>query len=111
MSSLEFVDDVPAACREVARVLKPHGSFIVITPGHSAAIDFGLTLLTGESARKDYGGARESLMDAIQERFQVVEMRSFPAMATPASRLYKAFQLSPRIVSFMSTPSLPFQRV
>ena len=98
MSSLEFVDDVPAACREIARVLKPHCSFIVITPGESAAIDLGLTLLTGESARKDYGGARESLTAAIEEHFQVVETRSFPSMASHALRLYRAFQLSPRTV-------------
>lgn len=95
VSSLEFVDDVSAACREVARVLKPHGSFIVITPGHSTAIDLGLTLLTGESARKDYGGARESLMGGIEQHFRVVQALSFPSMASEASRLYRAFQLQP----------------
>ena len=99
VSSLEFVEDVPAACREVARVLKPHSSFIVITPGHSAAIDLGLTLLTGASAREDYGDARESLMGAIREHFQVVQTRSFPAMASDTSRLYRAFQLIPHPVN------------
>ena len=54
ISTLEFVDDVDAACVEIARVLKPTGIFIVITPGFSRFVDIGLRVLTGKSANKDY---------------------------------------------------------
>jgi SAM-dependent methyltransferase len=100
VSSLEFVGDVLAGCGEIARVLKPDGSLVVITPGRSRVVDLGLRLLTGESAKKDYGEKRESLMGAVEERFQVMEERLFPSIAGRVFCLYAALRLRPRAVDF-----------
>jgi ubiquinone/menaquinone biosynthesis C-methylase UbiE len=58
VSSLEFVPDAAAAAREVRRVLKPGGCLVLVTPGHSPLVDWGLRVLTGESAKQDYAGRR-----------------------------------------------------
>jgi len=96
VSSLEFVPSVPAACREIARVLKSDGSLIVITPGHSPVVDFGLKVLTGESAKKDYGEKRESLMDVVEDHFEVAEKHVFPPVVGLGVCLYTALRLRPR---------------
>jgi ubiquinone/menaquinone biosynthesis C-methylase UbiE len=95
VSSLEFVADVSAACREIARVLKRNGSLILVTPGHSPLVDLGLRLLTGESAKKDYGERRQSLMTLVAEHFCVKESRLFPPVAGHVVCLYKGFRLQP----------------
>jgi len=95
VSSLEFVADVSAACREIARVLKPSGSLILVTPGHSPVVDLGLRLLTGESAKKDYGERRQSLMTLVAEHFRVKERCLFPPVAGHMVCLYKGFRLQP----------------
>jgi ubiquinone/menaquinone biosynthesis C-methylase UbiE len=95
VSSLEFVADVSAACREIARVLKPNGSLILVTPGHSPVVDLGLRLLTGESAKKDYGKRRQSLMTLVAEHFRVKERRLFPPVAGPVVCLYRGFRMQP----------------
>ena len=96
VSSLEFVPSVPAACKEIVRVLKPNGSLVVITPGHSPVVDFGLKVLTGESAKKDYGEKRESLLDVVEEHFLVMEKRLFPPLLGRVVCLYTALRLKPR---------------
>ena len=95
VSSLEFVADVSAACREIARVIKPNGSLILVTPGHSPVVDMGLRLLTGESAKKDYGERRQSLMTLVAEHFRVRDRRLFPPVAGHVVCLYKGFRLQP----------------
>ncbi len=106
VSSLEFVDGVLAACGEIARVLKPNGSLVLITPGHSLVVDLGLRLLTGESAKHDYGKKRESLMGAVEKRFQVMEERLFPPIAGRVVCLYRALRLRPRMVDFANKPAV-----
>ncbi len=112
VSTLEFVPNVLAACREIARVLKPNGSLVVITPGFSPLVDFGLKLLTGESAKNDYGEKRESLMGALEEQFEVREKRLFPPVAGPVVCLYRALRLRLRdcrcpIPGRRQTPTVP----
>jgi len=95
VSSLEFVQNVPAACSEIARVLKRNGSLIVITPGHSFVADLALRILTGESAKRDFGNRRQSLMRQVQQCFRVSERRLFPTMAAHMICLYKGYRLQP----------------
>jgi ubiquinone/menaquinone biosynthesis C-methylase UbiE len=95
VSSLEFVLDVRAASREIARVLKTNGSLILITPGHSPVADLALRIITGESAKKDYGARRQSLMQPILQQFRVSQRRLFPSMAGRAFCLYRAYRLTP----------------
>jgi ubiquinone/menaquinone biosynthesis C-methylase UbiE len=92
VSSLEFVEDINRAGRQMARVLRPDGNLVMVTPGHSPLLDAGLRVLTGESAERDYGGRREALMPALFRYFRIDRTRSFP-IATSSKGIYTAFRL------------------
>ncbi len=94
VSSLEFVSDLPQCCREIRRVLKPGGAFVVITPGHSALVDFGLRVLTGKSARKDFGDSREAIVPTLSKYFSLESKRLVPPFSAGLGTLYYALQLS-----------------
>ena len=93
VSALEFIDDLAAACREVRRVLRTDGSFIVVTPNQSPVVDLGLKVLTGESARRDYGDRRLRVLTTLRQHFEVKEARYFPPLAGSWFRLYTALKL------------------
>ena len=59
VSAMEVVTDLEAACGEIRRVLTPEGVVVVVTPGTSALVDLGLKILTGKSAKDDFGNRRE----------------------------------------------------
>lgn len=82
----------------------------MITPGHSTIVDLGLKLLTGESAQKNYGQKRESLMDAVEEQFQVKDKRLFPPMGGRVVCLYTGLRLRPRAVALSKTSLSQFLR-
>lgn len=90
VSSLEFIDDLDGACREIRRVLDPCGHLVVVTPSPSAVADLGLRILTGESAKEDFGDRRSGLVDVLREWFDVEERRVAPW-------LYTALRLRPPI--------------
>lgn len=94
VSALEFVNDLKAACSEIKRVLKKNGGLFVVTPGHSKLLDLGLKVLTGKSAREDYGDKRERTIPILNENFQVKKQSYFPRLNFGV-RLYTALQLSP----------------
>jgi SAM-dependent methyltransferase len=96
VSALEFIDDLDAACAEIARVLTPDGVFIVVTPGRSAIADSGLRLLTGKRARADFGDRRERVLPTLRTRFAVERQLTVPRFGGPALRLYTALRLRPR---------------
>jgi ubiquinone/menaquinone biosynthesis C-methylase UbiE len=93
VSTLEFVDDVAAACREVRRVLRPGGTFVVVTPGQSWLVDFGLKMLTGKSAHDDFGERRQRVVPALRKHFRLRQRRTAPPFATFLLHLYTGFQL------------------
>lgn len=92
VSSLEFVPGIGLAVREIARVLSPKGKLILVKPGHSKMLDFGLHVLTGESARDDYGERRQALLPTLLSRFVVDRKRSFPPLAGSMA-MYQALAL------------------
>jgi ubiquinone/menaquinone biosynthesis C-methylase UbiE len=94
VSALEFVEDLDAACMEMKRVLRPNGSLIVITPGHSPLVDFGLRVLTGESAENDYGRRREALMPTLLRHFSVQKQLAVPAHGKSVIHLYTGLKLA-----------------
>jgi ubiquinone/menaquinone biosynthesis C-methylase UbiE len=96
VSSLEFVPDVSAACREVARVLAPGGRFVVVTPGFSPVVDLGLRVLTGERAKADYADRREKLLPTLLSHFDATARRTFPPLLGRLVRLYTALELAPK---------------
>ncbi len=96
VSAIEFVDDLRATCREVGRILRPTGFFVMVTPGDSRLLDLGLKLATGESAKRDYGDRRAQVVPTVLEYFRLVEAKRFPRWAPRGLQLYRALKLAPR---------------
>lgn len=92
MSCMEFVADLDQVCREVRRVMRPEGSFIVLTPAASPIVDFGLLVLTGNNARKDFGNRREQVLPALKRCFHIAEQIRYPKVMRPV--MYRAFKLT-----------------
>jgi ubiquinone/menaquinone biosynthesis C-methylase UbiE len=97
VSALEFVSDTAAACREIKRVLRPEGTLVVVTPGHSPLVDFGLKILTGKSAKRDYDDRREKLMPTLLHHFAVERQLTSPAVGNSLVKLYTALRLRARV--------------
>lgn len=93
ISAVEFIPDLPAACREMRRVLRPGGCVVVVTPGNSPLVDFGLKLLSGNSAKKDYGDRRAAVLPTLHEHFDVEQRLSFPPLISGLVCLYTAVRL------------------
>lgn len=93
LSSLEFIDDLDAACREVVRILRPNGSAVVVTPARSAVLDAGLRLLTGERAEDTFHGRREHVIPTLERWFVVERRLTFPVRPFP---VYTALRCRPR---------------
>ena len=96
ISVIEFVPDLAAACREIARVLRPDGHFILVTPAKSLVSDVGLKLLTGNSADDAYGTKREAVLPTLLDTFTLLKNRPFPPLGGGFVRLYNALKLQPR---------------
>ncbi|MBE7560138.1 class I SAM-dependent methyltransferase [bacterium] len=88
VSVLEFIDELDRACGEVARVLKPEGVLIVVAPGQSPILDLGLKLLTGQSAKQDFGDRRRKEAAALERHFETVQRKTFPAIPLPGLCIY-----------------------
>ncbi len=86
ISTLEFIDDLDAACDEIDRVLTEGGCFLVVTPTNSPIADAGLKLLTGNSAHEDFRDRRLNLISTLKKHFCVGEERYFPSLS--ALKLY-----------------------
>lgn len=93
VSALEFVSDLDTVCLEVKRILKSTGSFLVITPGHSPLLDFGLKILTGKSAKEDFADRRELILPTLDKYFKVKKELAFPLYGSSFIKLYTALEL------------------
>ncbi len=93
ISVLEFVDDLDAACRELRRVTAPGGRVVVVTPGHSAVLDLGLRLLTGERAEETFQGRRQQIQPTLARHFLLARRIAMPPLSPPLARLYTALLL------------------
>lgn len=95
ISSIEFINNLEAACKEIKRVLKSEGVFIVIIPGQSKILDLGLKILTGESAENDYEGRREKVLPTLLKYFTIKQSLYFPEFGFPI-KLYTGLKLIPK---------------
>lgn len=98
VSSLEFIDDLPRACREIRRVLKPGGMLAVVTPGQSKLLDLALQVLTGASPRDDFGNRRKGIIPTLLEHFDLRRRVDRPRVLHRLIRLYTAMELTARNV-------------
>lgn len=94
VSALEFVADLDAVCREVKRLLRPGGRFLVVTPGRSPLLDLGLKIMTGESAKKDFADRREFIRPTLDRHFAIRRELTFPRYGARLLRLYTALELT-----------------
>jgi ubiquinone/menaquinone biosynthesis C-methylase UbiE len=93
VSAVEFIPDLPAACREMRRVLRPGGCVVVVTPGRSPLVDCGLKVFTGKSAQADYGDRRAAVLPTLLEHFEPDERLTFPPLVSRLVCLYTAVRL------------------
>jgi ubiquinone/menaquinone biosynthesis C-methylase UbiE len=96
VSALEFVADLDKACVEIQRVLKKGGSLIVVTPGHTPLVDFGLKVLTGKSAKTDFGDRRQSLIQTLLSHFVIEQRLTVPSVGSSMVHLYTGLKLRAR---------------
>lgn len=96
VSALEFVSDLNAVCEEVKRTLKPEGRLMVVTPGQSPILDFGLKILTGKSAKEDFGNRREIILPTLKKHFNIVKELTYPENGAALIKLYTALELVPK---------------
>ncbi len=93
VSAIEFIDNIENACHEIKRVLKKDGYLIVITPGYSKFIDFGVKILTGKKAEDDYNNRRATVIPILLQNFELIEIKSFPFLTRSFLKLYTALKL------------------
>lgn len=91
VSTFEFVADAPRAAREIARVLRPGGIAIVVTPCDHPLLDLALRLATGESAAADFGDRRRAIVPALANALVIERSAWFPT-AWPLP-VYRALRL------------------
>ena len=103
VSSLEFVSDLDAVCLEMRRTLSPGGSVLIVTPGQSPILDFGLKLLTGKSAKIDFRDSREKIIPTLKKYFDVKQNATFPKFKSSPIKLYTALELVPKTTAVNST--------
>ncbi len=101
VSALEFVDDLDRVCEEVKRILQPSGCFLVITPGQSPMLDFGLKLLTGKSAKTDFADRRGLILPTLFRYFDVKTQMTFPKFGSRLIKFYTALALQPKQAKFL----------
>lgn len=96
VSTLEFVPDVPAAVRELARVTRPGGHLVVVTPGQSKLLDLGLRLLTRERAEDTFEGRRRYVEPAVRAAARMIDAFALPPGAGRLLPLYRVLVATPR---------------
>jgi ubiquinone/menaquinone biosynthesis C-methylase UbiE len=94
VSTFEFVSDAGVAIDEIARVLRPGGCAIVVTPGASPLLDLALRIATGEDAKRDFGGRREAVVSTLTAHMKLDRMACFPFSA--GVTVYRALRLVKR---------------
>jgi ubiquinone/menaquinone biosynthesis C-methylase UbiE len=94
VSTFEFVTDARVAINELARVLAPDGSVIIVTPGQSPILDLALRLFTGESAEQDFGDRRKLVVPTVTREMRHERSAYFPARYPIP--VYRALRLTKR---------------
>ncbi len=67
---------------------------MIVTPGRSPVVDFGLKLLSGNSAKTDYGDRRAAVLPTLLEHFDLDSRLSFPPLVSRLVCLYTAVRLT-----------------
>jgi SAM-dependent methyltransferase len=92
VSTLEFVSDIARAAKEIARVVRPTGAAIVVTPGDHPLLDFALWVSTRQNAKRDFGDRRARLIPALLREMRLDKRISFPFAFPSFPTLYFALR-------------------
>ena len=95
VGSMEYINDINTACREMIRVLAPGGRLVVVTAGMPATFGLGSQPPPGES-QKAVLSAREKLIPTLLQHFEVVRWWKYPPLLGNAFCLYHALDLEPQ---------------
>ena len=68
VSVLEFVENLPDACRELRHISKRGGRIMIDTPGRSVIVDLGFRHLTGEGADETFEDRSRNLIPELLGR-------------------------------------------
>lgn len=93
VSSLEFIEDLDAACAEFRRILRPQGALVVVTPGYSRLADWGLKILTGEDPKRNFGDRRERVIPTLAKYFSMERKVIYPPFGNSLISLYRGLKL------------------
>jgi ubiquinone/menaquinone biosynthesis C-methylase UbiE len=93
VSALEFIPDLDQACLEMRRLLTPDGVVIAVTPGQSPLLDLGVKILTGQSAKSDFGDRRAKIIPTLMKHFGVDRQLNSPPFIGRIVPLYTAMRL------------------
>ncbi|MGB3397818.1 MAG: class I SAM-dependent methyltransferase [Nitrospira sp.] len=96
VSCLEYMNPFARAAAEIARVLKPDGTLVFVTPGNSPILDLGHYLLTGCRAQEHYGRRRDALVPTLLDGLTVQQEITVPKIGSSLITLYRAMRVSPR---------------
>lgn len=96
LSTLEYVEDIESACREMKRILKSNGTVIVVTPGKSPVLDLGLRIVSGEGGKVIFANRRERLIPALLRHFSVEQRKAAPRIGIGWFQLYTILKLGTR---------------
>jgi ubiquinone/menaquinone biosynthesis C-methylase UbiE len=88
LSALEHFRDPVAAVNEIARVMKPEGSFIFLSPTESRFYRLGRGIL-GYSRPADHYHTAEEIEKILEEVFSPVQKGNFPWNAMPRLSMYR----------------------
>ena len=77
LSALEFIEDMPDAAQEFARILKPGGRLLAVMPGKSRLLDLELREVTGECAERDYGDRRSAVVPELMTYFRIARTKRY----------------------------------
>lgn len=64
----------------------------MVMPASSPILDFALKLVTGESARDDYGDRREAVVPALLRSFRLEAQISFPRVVPQVAVVYRGMR-------------------
>jgi SAM-dependent methyltransferase len=94
ISALEYVEDIDRACTELVRVMAPGARLVVVFPGDSPLLDWGVRAWTGENPERNYGARRGRIEAATRRHFRTEEIVSVPALGGRLVRLYTGMRLA-----------------
>jgi ubiquinone/menaquinone biosynthesis C-methylase UbiE len=102
VSSFEFIADFERAGGEVSRVLKPGGTFFVVTLGHSLLIDLGRKVLAGTEAMAR-GDRYKQVLPMLRRFFTVEKETTLPKFGVSFLTVYVGLKLRKKGAEEVST--------